>query len=63
MAGRQPRAGIVFAGVHFDHRLMLDRITEQKDYPAAPFSIVAGDIAGRGVDAARGDEYAPSLTL
>ena len=25
---------------------------EQKDYPAAPFSIVVGDIAGHGVDAA-----------
>ena len=29
LAGRQPQAGIVFAGVNFDHRLMLDKILEQ----------------------------------
>ena len=29
LAGRQPQAGIVFAGVDFDHRLMLDEIHAQ----------------------------------
>ena len=29
LAGRQPQAGIVFAGVNFDHRLMLDAILEK----------------------------------
>jgi len=29
LAGHQPHAGIVFAGVNFDHRLMLDEILEQ----------------------------------
>jgi PAS domain S-box-containing protein len=29
LAGRQPQAGIVFAGVNFDHRLMLDTILEK----------------------------------
>jgi hypothetical protein len=29
LAGHQPRAGIVFAGSNFDHRLMLDRIHEK----------------------------------
>ena len=32
MAGQQPQAGIVFAGINFDHRLMLDRILDQ--FPA-----------------------------
>ena len=29
LAGRQPQAGIVFAGIDFDHRLMLDEIHAQ----------------------------------
>jgi len=29
LTGRQPQAGIVFAGVNFDHRLMLDKILEK----------------------------------
>ena len=29
LAGYQPQAGIVFSGVNFDHRLMLDRIVEK----------------------------------
>ncbi len=29
LAGHQPQAGIVFAGINFDHRLMLDKILEQ----------------------------------
>ena len=29
LAGHQPQAGIVFAGVTFDHRLMLDKILEK----------------------------------
>ena len=29
LAGHQPQAGIVFAGVNFDHRLMLDKILER----------------------------------
>jgi len=32
MAGDQPQAGIVFAGIHFDHRLMLDQIRDH--FPA-----------------------------
>ena len=32
MAGNQPQAGIVFAGINFDHRQMLDRIRE--DFPS-----------------------------
>ena len=28
MAGDQPQAGIVFAGINFDHRLILDQIRE-----------------------------------
>jgi len=32
MAGHQPQAGVVFAGVNFDHRLMLNRILDQ--FPA-----------------------------
>jgi hypothetical protein len=29
LAGHQPQAGIVFAGINFDHCLMLDRIHEK----------------------------------
>ena len=29
LAGYQPQAGIVFAGINFDHRLMLDRIHDK----------------------------------
>jgi hypothetical protein len=29
LAGLQPQAGIVFASINFDHRLMLDRIHEK----------------------------------
>ena len=29
LAGHQPQAGIVFAGVNFDHRLMLDNILDK----------------------------------
>ncbi len=29
LAGHQPQAGVVFAGVNFDHRLMLDTILDQ----------------------------------
>jgi len=29
LAGRQPQARIVFAGVNFDHRLMLDSILDK----------------------------------
>ena len=29
MAGHHPQAGIVFAAVNFDHRLMLDKIIDE----------------------------------
>jgi hypothetical protein len=29
LAGLQPQAGVVFAGVNFDHRQVLDKILEQ----------------------------------
>ena len=55
-----PQSGVQFPGLDVAGRnISCDEIggdyfdfLEQKDYPDAPFSIVVGDIAGHGVDAA-----------